>query len=136
MLPYAGDATAAPTGWLYCDGSAVSRATYATLFSVIGTHYGAGDGVTTFNLPDCRGRVLVALAPGGKADVAAIGNSDGLAENLRNITHHHTTGDVAAGTGAMSGDTSGTGVHSTSKVTSTTSTRPRLLVIGGQIIKA
>lgn len=49
----------APEGWLFADGSAVSRADYAELFAVIGTTYGAGDGVTTFNLPDKRGRVTV-----------------------------------------------------------------------------
>ncbi len=46
-----------PAGWLLCDGSAVSRATYATLFAAIGTTWGPGDGATTFNLPDMRGRV-------------------------------------------------------------------------------
>ena len=55
VLPYAG--ATAPTGWLLCDGSAVSRTTYAGLFNAIGTAYGAGDGSTTFNLPDIRGRV-------------------------------------------------------------------------------
>jgi microcystin-dependent protein len=51
--PFAG--STAPDGWLLCDGSAVSRTTYADLFSVIGTIYGSGDGSTTFNLPDMRG---------------------------------------------------------------------------------
>lgn len=49
--------TVPPTGWLICDGSAVSRTTYAELFKVIGTSYGAGDGSTTFNLPNKKGRV-------------------------------------------------------------------------------
>jgi microcystin-dependent protein len=49
----------APTGWLICDGSAVSRTTYAALFAAIATAYGAGDGSTTFNLPDLRGRAAV-----------------------------------------------------------------------------
>ncbi|PJC29416.1 hypothetical protein CO052_03500 [Candidatus Saccharibacteria bacterium CG_4_9_14_0_2_um_filter_41_9] len=49
----------APTGYLLEDGTAVSRATYSSLFAVIGTTYGAGDGSTTFNLPDSRGRVSV-----------------------------------------------------------------------------
>lgn len=49
----------APAGWLLQDGSAVSRATYARLFSVIGTTYGAGDGSTTFNLPNKKGKVGV-----------------------------------------------------------------------------
>ena len=46
----------APSGWLLCAGQAVSRTTYQTLFGVIGTTYGVGDGSTTFNVPDCRGR--------------------------------------------------------------------------------
>lgn len=45
----------APTGWLICDGSAVSRTTYANLFSIIGIVFGSGDTTTTFNLPDMRG---------------------------------------------------------------------------------
>lgn len=47
-----------PTGWLFCAGQAVSRTTYAALFAAISTDYGAGDGSTTFNLPDMRGRVI------------------------------------------------------------------------------
>jgi microcystin-dependent protein len=54
VLPYAG--STAPTAWLLCDGSAVSRTTYADLYAAIGTTYGTGDGSTTFNLPDLRGR--------------------------------------------------------------------------------
>lgn len=49
----------APSGWLLCDGSAVSRSTYAELFNAIGTTYGQGDGSTTFNIPDLTGRVLI-----------------------------------------------------------------------------
>lgn len=48
----------APVGWLLCYGQAVSRTSYASLFNAIGTTYGAGDGTTTFNLPDLRGRVV------------------------------------------------------------------------------
>lgn len=51
-------ATTAPSGWLLCDGSAKSRTDYARLFAAIGTTFGTGDGVTTFNLPDGRGRVV------------------------------------------------------------------------------
>ena len=47
-----------PTGWLKANGAAVSRATYASLFAAIGTTFGAGDGSTTFNLPDLRGEFL------------------------------------------------------------------------------
>lgn len=56
IIPYAG--SSAPSGWLLSYGQAVSRSTYSDLFSAIGTTYGAGDGSTTFNLPDLRGRVV------------------------------------------------------------------------------
>lgn len=49
--------TALPSNWLACNGDAVSRATYAALFSAIGTTYGIGNGTTTFNIPDLKGRV-------------------------------------------------------------------------------
>jgi microcystin-dependent protein len=63
FFPYAG--AAAPSGYLLCDGSAVSRTTYSDLFSAIGTSYGTGDGSTTFNVPDMKGRV-----PAGKESSA------------------------------------------------------------------
>ena len=56
MSAYAG--SSAPSGWLFCYGQAVSRTNYAALFLAIGTTYGAGDGSTTFGLPDIRGRVI------------------------------------------------------------------------------
>ena len=62
VLPFAG--TTAPIGFLLCSGQAVSRSTYPDLFAAIGTTYGAGDGSTTFNVPDLRGRV-----PAGKDDM-------------------------------------------------------------------
>lgn len=55
VLDFAG--STAPDGWLLCFGQAVSRTEYAALFAALGTTYGVGDGSTTFNLPDCRGRV-------------------------------------------------------------------------------
>jgi microcystin-dependent protein len=57
--PYFG--TVLPSGWLWCDGSAVSRTTYDLLYAVIGTTYGAGNGSTTFNVPDMRGQVAVGI---------------------------------------------------------------------------
>jgi len=59
VMQFAG--TTVPTGWLLCDGRTVSRASYAGLFAALGSTYGAGDGTTTFNLPDLRGRVPVGL---------------------------------------------------------------------------
>ena len=57
IFPFAG--STAPTGFLLCNGSAVSRTTYASLFAIIGTNYGAGNGTTTFNLPDFLGKIPV-----------------------------------------------------------------------------
>ncbi|WON82301.1 MULTISPECIES: phage tail protein [Chromobacterium] len=57
-----------PPGWLKCDGSLVSRGTYPGLFAVIGTTYGAGDGSTTFNLPDLRGEFIRGWDYGGGVD--------------------------------------------------------------------
>jgi len=89
MMPFAG--TAAPGGWLLCDGSAVSRTTYSTLFALIGTAYGAGDGSTTFNVPDLRGRSCVGYAAsGGHADVSAVGNNEGSAAANRRPKHPHS----------------------------------------------
>lgn len=82
---YAG--SAAPTGWLLCDGSAVSRASYADLFTLIGTTYGVGDGSTTFNLPDLKGRV-----PVGRN--AADGSFDVLGESGGAKTHTLTTAEM------------------------------------------
>jgi hypothetical protein len=56
VMPYAG--STAPSGWLLSYGQAISRSTYATLFAAIGTTYGVGDGATTFNVPDLRGRLV------------------------------------------------------------------------------
>lgn len=55
VLPFAG--STAPSGWALCYGQALNRNTYAGLYGIIGTQYGSGDGSTTFNLPDLRGRV-------------------------------------------------------------------------------
>jgi microcystin-dependent protein len=82
----------APSGWLACDGSAVSRTVYSLLFAVVGTLYGIGDGSTTFNLPDLRGRVGVGYAAtGGHTDVSALGNDEGVTTSAnRRPKHRHT----------------------------------------------
>lgn len=71
IFPYA--AGTAPSGYLICDGAAYSRSTYAALFAVIGTVYGAGNGTTTFNVPDLRGRVPAQI-DGGTNRLPAIAN--------------------------------------------------------------
>lgn len=99
-----------PTGWLECNGAAVSRAAYGTLFAAIGTNYGAGDGATTFNLPDLRGEFLRGADRGRGVDAGrAIGSAQGDA--IRNITG--STGfinmyPVQNPNGAFGGGTTGT----------------------------
>ena len=58
IMPFAGPAENIPAGWMLCDGSAVSRSTYANLYNAIGVAWGNGDGSSTFNLPDLRGMFL------------------------------------------------------------------------------
>lgn len=70
----------APSGFLVCDGSAVSRATYSDLFSVIGTTYGSGDGSSTFNLPDLSGRLSI-----GSSSNHIIGSTGGEEQHALSI---------------------------------------------------
>lgn len=83
VMPYGGPG-ALPSGWLLCDGSAVSRATYAALFAAVGTAYGAGDGATTFNLPDGRSRTVVGAGQGTEVGTFAsrVGNTITLSANI------------------------------------------------------
>jgi microcystin-dependent protein len=88
-----------PTGFLLCNGQTASRATYAALFAIVGTLFGAGDGSTTFTLPDYRDRMPVGA--GG----SYLANSAGGSKDATLPSHTHTaTTDAAGGaTGSMSG---------------------------------
>lgn len=66
VTAYAG--TSAPDSWLFCFGQAISRTTYASLFAALGTGYGVGDGTSTFNLPDLRGRTIAGFDNMGGTD--------------------------------------------------------------------
>lgn len=79
VVPYAGGSGTPIAGWLFCTGTAVSRSTYATLFTAIGTTYGAGDGSTTFNLPDMRGRIPVGEGTGAGDNGSGTGTPTGTA---------------------------------------------------------
>jgi microcystin-dependent protein len=86
--------TSVPTDWLLCDGAAVSRTTYSTLFNVIATTFGIGDGSSTFNVPDLRGRVIAGYASSGHVDVATIGLTEGISNFAnRRPKHRHTVND-------------------------------------------
>lgn len=80
-----------PTGWLLCDGSAVSRSTFARLFTAIGILYGAGDLSSTFNLPDLRGRSIFGkdgasriTVAGGNFDGTVVGGTGGVQSSVVN----------------------------------------------------
>jgi microcystin-dependent protein len=92
--------SAAPTGWLLCTGNTISRTTYSVLFAVIGTTYGAGDGVTTFRLPDLRAEFIRGLDASRGVDAGRVlGTSQ--ADELE--SHSHFLG-YTAGTSRGSPD--------------------------------
>lgn len=114
ILPYGG--TVAPAGFLFCNGSAVSRTTYADLFEVTSTAFGSGNGSTTFNLPDFRGRFLRGVDGGAGRDPnagtrTAMSTGGNSADNvgsvqedaLQNITGTFASGNpsVQSATGAF-----------------------------------
>jgi len=87
--------TTAPNGYLVCDGSAVNRTTYAELFAAIGITYGAGNGTTTFNLPDLRGEFIRSLDAGKGVDPA---RNIGTWQSPSPIVHDDTGGAPAQDT--------------------------------------
>lgn len=99
---YAG--SSAPTGWLLCFGQNVSRTTYADLFAVISTTYGAGDGSTTFGLPDLRGRVPAGLDNMGGSDAGRLDWANTLGTSGGTQTHTLTTSEMPAHTHAQHGN--------------------------------
>lgn len=96
LKPFAG--SIAPDGWLLCNGQAVSRTLYSALFGVIGTSFGAGDGSTTFNVPDFRGAV-----PVGASGTIPLGSTGGAASVVLTVNqlpaHSHTVTDPGHGHG-------------------------------------
>lgn len=119
IIPYAGDTL--PTGYLYCDGSAISRTTYSDLFSVIGTTYGNGNGTTTFNLPNLKGRVPVGY-DSTQTEFDNLGETGGEKTHQLVITeipsHDHKIFIDSTGTGGKWGPT-GTVQQSTNTYTAT-----------------
>ena len=104
----------APSGYLLCDGTAVSRSTYATLFSVVGTTFGAGDGSTTFNLPNYTNRMPYGTtvgAIGGSADAIVVSHTHtatvtdpqhthSASSSVTDPGHHHSTNVSNSGGGS------------------------------------
>lgn len=114
IVPFAG--SNAPSGWLLCAGQAVSRTQYAGLFLTISTTYGVGDGSTTFNLPDLRGRTIAGLDNmGGSAASRLTAGVSGInATTLGAVggderVHQHSHSNTASFSGSFSGNTGTTG---------------------------
>lgn len=101
----------APTGWLKANGAAVSRTAYASLFAAIGTTFGAGDGSTTFNLPDLRGEFPRFWDDGRGADS---GRVFGSWQDSQNLSHTHTGSTASAGDHAHTGGAVNTGLSANS----------------------
>lgn len=123
VLAFAG--TSVPNGWLECNGAAVSRATYSLLFAAIGTLYGIGDGITTFNLPDLRGEFIRGYDNGRNVDTGRVlgsAQTDEIKAHTHSVTGYAgvnlSTERIDAG--VMPGESG----HSTGS-TGGTETRPR-----------
>jgi microcystin-dependent protein len=127
IMDYAG--SSAPSGWLLCFGQAVSRTTYADLFTALGTTYGSGDGSTTFNLPDLRGRVSAGkddmggtaasrLTSGGSGITGTtLGAAGGTQTHTLTTTempaHTHSLGTTSSCGGGNAGGSGGGGAWNT-----------------------
>lgn len=122
ILPYGG--SAAPSGYLLCDGSAVSRATYASLFAVIGTSFGSGDGSTTFNVPNQQRRTMVGA--GGSAS-GTLSNTVGSTGGAESVTLTGSESGIAAHT--HNGTTASGGSHTHAIKSASTSTGAAALVV-------
>ena len=115
----------APSGYLACDGTAVSRSTYAALFAIIGTTFGVGDGTTTFNVPNYTNRMPYGATvgtTGGSADAVVVSHTH--TASVTDPSHTHTVNKFAgvnasAGT-AYVGDSGGGGVVGTVSTNSST----------------
>lgn len=103
VIEYAGDT--APNGWLICDGSAISREIYANLFEVIGSTFGGGDGMTTFNIPNLKGKIPVGLNS-DDSDFNILGKTGGEKTHILKIneipSHNHRQTVTASRAGSGS----------------------------------
>jgi microcystin-dependent protein len=125
IVAYAGSSV--PTGYLSCDGSAVSRSTYADLYSAIGTTWGAGDGSSTFNVPDLRAMFLRGTGTHGTANMAKgtdfSAPAVGTIENDQMQDHKHET-IMSPGTSYQGYSSYAIGNHAYSTTYNFTTTAP------------
>ena len=93
-------AGSAPTGWLLCQGQAISRSTYAALFAVCSTDYGSGDGSSTFNVPDLRGRTVTMAGTNINRAGSTAEFGTGVTATTASGSASLTTGSVSVSAGA------------------------------------
>jgi microcystin-dependent protein len=108
--------TSDPTGWLLCDGTAVSRTTYAALYATIGTTFGAGNGSTTFNLPNLTSkfpRGAVTPSTGGGSDTHTHTLSDAGQAKIRRAVSRIVVEQVNGGSWTANNEVAGSGAGST-----------------------
>lgn len=123
LAPFAG--ATAPEGWLLCDGSAVSRADYALLFDAIGTTYGVGNGTTTFNLPNLKGRIPVGR-DAAQTEFDVLGETGGekahvlTTPEMPSHTHAPAEGGSFIATGAGSSNQNWVGTAASFHINTTT----------------
>jgi microcystin-dependent protein len=120
VSPFAG--ATAPEGWLLCDGTAVSRSTYAALFALVSTTYGVGDGSTTFNVPNLKGRTVIGVGLGvdaipvtgvigvaqGAATVTLTSAESGLPAHAHSVTNFNTVDGAGNHTHTINADQNNT----------------------------
>lgn len=144
VSPFAG--LIAPSGWLICAGQTISRVTFSNLFSVIGIYYGSGDGVTTFNLPDMRGRVPAGLdqdmsSQGGTSVVSRItsGNSGFFGTVLGQAggderVHQHSHANTLTNSAVLSDTENANHSHSGSTGENASTSFLRVVGVAGTIL--
>jgi microcystin-dependent protein len=106
-----GGSPAIPSGWLLCDGAAVSRTQYASLFAAIAINFGGGDGIGTFNLPDLRGRTVIGAGQGMGLSARALGRTLGEENHTLTVAemppHQHLVPNLTQRIGGRTGVTGG-----------------------------
>lgn len=119
----------APTGWMFCDGTAISRTTYADLFTAIADTWGIGDGSTTFNLPDMRGRAPIGVGTGSGLTARALAATGGEESHVLTIaelaahTHDQNPNQKASVAGTTGTDLFNSTVGNSTALSLTTGSR-------------